>query len=186
MGLDSEIAAMNKALNALKILDYGGRKRTIHWLISRFGLAKGKTLRQSTPPVYVNVNVNKHTKTKPIVKEEPVKAAKPLKKREIKHFDTVLDLFSESRVKKSIGKVLLMAAYLQERHHFKEITTYDINFRLKRIRHEVTNISSIINGILKKKPHLLAEIKKEGQGKHARRKFKVTDEGLKVAKSYLC
>lgn len=183
MGLDSEIVAMNKALDALKKLDNGGRKRTIHWLRSRFRLAKGKTPHQFTPPA--NVHIKKQTETKPIGKEKPGKAAKPLKKKEIKHYDTVLDLFSESRAKKSFSKILLMAAYLQERHHFKEITTYDINFRLKRIKHEVTNISSIINGILKKKPQLLAEIKKEGQGKHARRKFKVTDEGLKVARSYL-
>ena len=93
--------------------------------------------------------------------------------------------FSEARVKKSTGKILLMAAYLQERHNFKEITTYDINFRLKRIKHGVTNISSIINGILKGKPQLLDEIKNEEQTKHARRKFKVTEEGLKVAESYL-
>ena len=78
-----------------------------------------------------------------------------------------------------------MAAYLQERHNFKEITTYDINFRLKRIKHGVTNISSLINGILKRKPQLLDEIKKEGQTKHARRKFRVTEEGLKVVKNYL-
>jgi len=181
MGHDPEIVAMNKVLDSLKNLDNGGRKRIIHWLKNRFGLAEGKTPHQLTPPA----SVNKQTKTQPIVKEEPGTAAIPLKKREIKHYDTVLDLFSESRVKKSISKILLMAAYLQERHHFKEITTYDINFRLKRIKHEVTNISSIINGILKKKPQLLAEIKTEGQGKHARRKFKVTDEGLKVARSYL-
>jgi hypothetical protein len=181
MGHDPEIVAMNKVLDSLQNLDNGSRKRVIHWLIDRFRLAGGKTPHQLTPPA----KVNKKTETKSIVKQKLGKPAQSLKRKEIKHYDTVLDLFSESKVKKSISKILLMAAYLQERHHFKEITTYDINFRLKRIRHEVTNISSIINGILKKKPQLLAEIKKEGQGKHARRKFRVTDEGLKVAKSYL-
>ncbi len=181
MGHDPEIVAMNKVLDSLKNLDNGGRKRVIRWLIDRFRLAGGKTPHQLTPPA----KVNKQTETESIVKEKLGKTAQPLKRKEIKNYDTVLDLFSESKAKKSISKILLMAAYLQERHHFKEITTYDINFRLKRIRHEVTNISGIINGILQKKPQLLAEIKKEGQGKHARRKFRVTAEGLKVAKSYL-
>jgi hypothetical protein len=170
-------------LNIFRNLDNGKRKRIIHWLKDRFGLAGNKPPHPLTHPF----NIKKQTETRPIVnvKEKPEKAVKPLEKRGIEQYDTVLDLFSEARVKKSTSKILLMAAYLQERHHFKEITTYDINFRLKRIKHGVTNISNIINGILNMKPRLLDEIKKEGQTKHARRKFKVTEEGLKVAKSYL-
>lgn len=179
MGHDPEIVAMNKVFNVFRNLDNGKKKRIIHWLIERFGLTGDKPPRELTQPL------EKQTEAKPMVKEKPEKAAKPLEKRGIKQYDTVLDLFSEARIKKSTGKILLMAAYLQERHDFKEITTYDINFRLKRIKHGVTNISSLINGILKRKPLLMDEIKKEGQTKHARRKFRVTEEGLKVAKSYL-
>jgi hypothetical protein len=181
MDHDPEIIAMNKVLNIFRILDNEKRKRIIHWLKDRFGLTVDKPPHALTQPL----NIKKQTKSKPIVKEEPEKAVKPLEKRGIKQYDTVLDLFSEARVKKSTDKILLMAAYLQERHNFKEITTYDINFRLKRIKHGVTNISSIINGILKGKPQLLDEIKNKEQTKHARRKFKVTEEGLKVAESYL-
>jgi hypothetical protein len=183
MGHDPEIVAMNKVFNVFRNLDNGKRERIIHWLTDRFGLTGDKPPPELTQPA--NVNIKKQTETKPIVEEKPAEAVKTLKKRGIEQYDTVLDLFSEARVKKSTGKVLLMAAYLQERHHFKEITTYDINFRLKRIKHGVTNISSLINGILKGKPQLLDEIKDEGQTKHSRRKFRVTEEGLKVAKSYL-
>ena len=179
MGHDPEIVAMNKVYNVFRNLDNGKRKRIIHWLIDRFGLMGDKPLHELTHPI------QKQTETKPMKKEKQEKAVKPLEKRGVKQYDTVLDLFSEAKIKKSTGKILLMAAYLQERHNFKEITTYDINFRLKRIKHGVTNISSLINGILKRKPQLLDEIKKEGQTKHARRKFRVTEEGLKVVKNYL-
>ncbi len=100
----------------------------------------------------------------------------------------MLDLFAEANVKKVSDKILLMAAYLQERLNFKEISSYDINFRLKRIGHGVQNISSSINGILKRKQReapLMMELKKEGASKQARRKFRVTDDGLKKARSFL-
>jgi hypothetical protein len=195
MSQDPEIIAMSETFEALKHLQRPQIRRIVHWVKDRFGLIEGKA--PAEPVVSVSAGepapapapvkeekVTLEAAPAPAVIEEPPKP-KPPQKRELIDFDTVLDLFSESNVKKVSSKILLMAAYLQERHNFKEISSYDINFRLKRIGHGVQNISSSINGILKRKPQLMIELKKDGASKQARRKFSVTVEGLKVARGFL-
>jgi hypothetical protein len=192
MSQDPEIIAMSETFEALKHLSTDQIRRIIHWIKDRFGLVEGKAPAEpivsiSEPVTAREEEVIPEAVPEPIVKEEPP-APKPPQKKDIIDYDTVLDLFAEANVKKVSDKILLMAAYLQERLNFKEISSYDINFRLKRIGHGVQNISSSINGILKRKQReapLMMELKKEGASKQARRKFKVTDEGLKKARTFL-
>jgi len=178
--MDPELNAMSYVYESLKSLDRKQMKRIIHWAEDRFGLTPAQMsveLTQQPQQVQTQITVSEAAAgAEPVVKEE---------KNDIKHYDTALDLFSESNVQKVTSKILLMAAYLQERFNFKEISSYDINFRLKRIGHGVPNISSLLNGILRKKPPLLLQLETEGRTKQARRKFMVTNEGLKVARSYL-
>jgi hypothetical protein len=191
---DPELVAMSQTFDALKSLNSVQVKRIIHWVKDRFGLVDGQA---STPAEVIPAAPKVVTKVEvpsaaaPATAATPAPAApaapatsKPPHQRDLLDYDTVLELFAEATVKKVSGKILLMAAYLQERHNFKEISSYDINFRLKRIGHGVQNISSSINSILKRKPQLMVEIEKEGSAKQSRRKFKVTVEGLKVARSY--
>lgn len=192
MSQDPEIIAMSETFEALKHLSTEQIRRIIHWIKDRFGLVEGKAPAEPTVTISEPVPARKEeviaeAVPEPIVKEEPP-APKPPHKKDLIDYDTVLDLFAEANVKKVSDKILLMAAYLQERLNFKEISSYDINFRLKRIGHGVQNISSSINGILKRKQReapMMMELKKEGASKQARRKFKVTDEGLKKARSFL-
>jgi hypothetical protein len=179
MALDPELLAMSQVFDILKNLEQGQRQRIIRWVDDRLNSspAEPSSVSQVTPA---------QTHFVQSVTEEPKVVVKPPERKDIGHYDTALDLFAESSVKKATAKVLLMAAYLQERHNYKEMGSYDINFRLKRIGHGVTNISSLINSLLNRTPHLLVQVGANGeQKKHSRRKFSVTVEGLKVARSYL-
>ncbi|MCP5051216.1 MAG: hypothetical protein GY940_28885 [bacterium] len=178
MVYEPELHAMSLVFEALKDLDNGQRRRIINWVSDRL---KSPGTNESVQTAATGKDP--HTPGK-ITKKKEDAPAKP-KKKDISDFDTVLDLFAESEVKKSTAKVLLMAAYLQERHSYKEISSYDINFRLKRIGYKVTNISSLINGLLNRKPHLLVQVGAEEHQKRGRRKYQVTKEGLKIARGYL-
>lgn len=176
MAYDPELQAMSQVFEALKHLENEQRRRIITWVKDRL---------ENTEPVPYTGPVPTNDAPLAAVPVAIPAETPPKDRHDLSRFDTVLDLFAESTVKKATSKILLMAAYLQERHNYKEISSYDVNFRLKRIGHGVTNISSLINGILNKKPPLMMMIGGETHKKQARRKFSVTVEGIKVAKSYL-
>ena len=100
-------------------------------------------------------------------------------------FDNIEELFLTSDVKKVSHRILLAAAYLQEKNNLDEVSSLDINTQLKKLGYGVTNITTLINGLLKKKPPLMEVTKKEGTTKQARRKFKVTPQGFIVAKTFV-
>ncbi|MCK4764638.1 MAG: hypothetical protein KAW12_20740 [Candidatus Aminicenantes bacterium] len=173
MNEDPEIIALDLVFNALKDLEKREKKRIIKWLKAKFLKGGGK------------LPGGQESGAEQFAAGEAGSAIKKFQKREIKDYDTALDLFSEARVKTSTDKILLMAAFLQERFDYKEISTYDISFRLKRINQRVSNISNSINNILQGEPPLLDEIKTGEQGKHARKKYRVSEVGLETAAGLL-
>jgi hypothetical protein len=112
-------------------------------------------------------------------------ASDPLKGLGLKRFRSIETLFLSSNVKTVPSKILLAAAYLQEKLNFEEISSFDINSRLKKMGYGVPNISSSLNSLLKKEPPLMILIGKAGDSKQAKRRFKVTEEGLQMARTYL-
>lgn len=187
MYYDPEIIAMNQVLESFKYLNHAQKQRVANWVKARFMLMLDKPPAGLVPPVENRASSqpimgSEGTMAEPAVEEEPKRV---VRKKRLSDYFTSLDVFAESDVKKSTAKILLMAAFLQERQDFKEITSYDISFRLKRIKQPVSNISSLINGILKKKPPLIVEIEQEDQAKHSRKKFKITKMGVRVANSYI-
>jgi hypothetical protein len=178
MVYDPELHAMGLVFGALKNLDNDQQRRVLRWVKDRLespeptGIVSTDADTPDDMPIHMIANSQD---SEPKIPEQ----------KDIRHYDTVMDLFSDATAKKSTSKVLLMASYLQERHSFKEITSYEINFRLKRIGHKVTNISSLINSLLNRRPHLLIQVGADTHKKQARRKFRVTEDGLKEARSFL-
>lgn len=184
MVLDPEISAMSEALEALMYLDNGERKRIVDWITARFKLDEPYVPGQTAVETLERPPMSRSGRLKPGPKKRTEADSQP-REKDVTQYDTVMDLFAEANAKKVSSKILLMAAYLQEKLNIKEISSFDINSRLKRIYHGVTNISSSINGLLNRDPQLMAVIEKPGEGKGSRRKFKVTDEGLRLANSFL-
>ena len=100
-------------------------------------------------------------------------------------YDTFEDLFFSSNAKTITAKILLAAAYLQEKKNIKEFGSSDLNAMMKKIGQAVQNISASVNVLLMKKPPLLKQAGKPGAHKHARRAYCVTEEGLRIARNYI-
>lgn len=192
MGIkDLELMAMSETIEALKSLEKEQVRRIVTWLKNRFNIEDGKIYieekEENNYTDYASITSGKGTSS--AIEARVGKEKKQwggTKKKSIKDFDTVLDLFAESTVKRAGHKILLMAAYLQEKQDLKDITSYDINFRLKRIGHGIQNISSVINTVLRENPVILQEIQEGSPGtNYSRKKFHVTAEGLKLAESFI-
>jgi len=100
-------------------------------------------------------------------------------------FEHLEDVFDVVKVKKGTEKVLITAAFLQEGKNNKELSSYDISSNLKRIGTPLVHVSGLINSLMTRTPPYLVEIGKYSYGKHGRRKFRVTEDGLKAAHRYI-
>ena len=188
MELDPELNAMSQVLEVFNELEQGQRKRIVDWLVSRFQLVfdeykqKDETKLQEARPDTV-----RQLDTMPVVKESAPKIDRtaPIDKQDLKQYGSMAALLEESTAAKVIDRILLAAAYLQEKKNQKELTSFEINSQLKKAGHGIPNISIGINRLLEKVPQLMAVTKREGNTKQSRRKFAVTEDGLKKAKSYL-
>lgn len=214
MQLDPELIAMNRVSEVLKYLTHGQRIRVIDWGKARFNLIEEKPVEvvtaaeihalgeipavPSAEPTTPAAPAAPPTPTQPEV-ELPASAVEP-EKTKIKpapvktkqavgkiftEFETIDDLFLRANAKKVSHRILLVAAYLQEKGNLHEISSLDINSQLKKLGYGVSNITTLINGLLKKTPPQIIVTRKEGDTKQSRRKFKVTEKGFNDAQSFI-
>lgn len=115
--------------------------------------------------------------------QEEEKQKDVLKGLGLKRYKTIENLFLAANVTTVSSRILLAAAYLQEKKGMEELSSYDINSRLKKLGYGVPNITNSINTLLNK--NLMKQTRKQGDSKQAKRKFVVTSEGLLLARTYL-
>ena len=124
-------------------------------------------------------------KVKPVEeKPGPQPAAAPIIPGLIK-YDNFEELLLFSTANTNTAKILLAAAYLQEKKNLKEFGSYDISFLFKEIGEEIGQPSPALSYLMSKKPPLLFQTGTQGPGLKARRKFRVTEEGLRIARNYI-
>ena len=103
----------------------------------------------------------------------------------LERYENMENLFLGANVNTVGSRILLAAAFLQEKKNLDEVSSYEINSGLKKMGYGVTNITTAINSLLSKQPPLMKQTKKEGDSKQSKRKFMVTPEGLELAKTFL-
>jgi hypothetical protein len=209
MHQDQEILALSQVNEALKVLNKNQVKRIVDWVSDRFGLvqttetvalqtdASGLPTTESKPafqPVEepVALRVKKRQGRQPKIVEPGIAtAAEPVTPNgstgvsEFMKFETIEDLFSAVKAKTFSAKILLAGAYLHEARQLKEFKTFDIIAMLKKSGGKTRNISSAINGLLRKKPPVLIQTGKLGRSRRAGRSFRLTEAGMRSALKYI-
>jgi DNA-binding MarR family transcriptional regulator len=201
---DPEINALANVHETLKGLNNAQIKRIMDWVTSKFDLdkqpglkASQKEVGPSSQPVPVPgeaaepavKTVKERRGRKPGPKKRMVEETQPQplagEGTGFMEHDTFQDLFFSSNAKTITAKILLAAAYLQEKKNIKEFGSSDVNALLKKIGQLVPNISASINNLMMKKPPLLIQTGKLGNSKQSRRTYSVTEEGLRIARNYI-
>ena len=197
MYYDAEINALSNVYEALKGFDNAQIKRILDWITSKLelDLKSGQSEADGSPkPAPVDAlkpgaaPVNKSHGRKPghvrhmIEEAQPHTIASGIK--DFMKYHSFEEIFNESTTRSAGAKMLLAAAYLQVKENFKELSCYDISSRLKKIGEEVNHPSVAINFLVSQKPPLLLQTAKK-TGIKSRRKFKVTEEGLRIASNYI-
>ena len=199
---DDEINALSKVYESLKGLNNAQVKRIIDWVNGKFALDKYPGLKAAEREVEPAAEPVPVESAEPAVKpgkkrrgRPPVKAKLAVEEEEpgtavpgmpvFMKYDSFEDLFFSSNAKTITAKILLAAAYLQEKKNIREFASSDLSAMMKKIGQVVQNISASINILLTKKPALLRKAGKPGVKKHARRAYCVTEEGLRIAGNYV-
>ncbi len=159
--LDPEVKAMGEVFDTLKELDDEAKSRVIEWTVNKFSLEGHKSLSQKDSE---RENGNDS---------------------DLLSYETVSDVFAKAITKTQQDKVLLAAAFLQVKNGLSELTGAEINKELRHLGHGVTNITDVTSQLSTKKPQLIIQTRKEGKSRQAKKKYKVTGEGLKAAKALL-
>jgi len=177
--MEPEIQAMSECYQALQNLDNEARNRVLNWLAGKYNLSsptnapviKGSENFDASP--FSTTNSDKSTSG-----SGPIEVS-------IKEYESVGDIFAKANPKTDAEKVLVVATFLQLKNELQDFVSYDVQKELKHLGHGVTNITSYLGSLESRKPKLIIQTRKEGKSRQAKKKYKVTLEGINVVKELL-
>jgi hypothetical protein len=99
-----------------------------------------------------------------------------------KEFSDVATLFVAANPATGSEKALVVALWLQEYLHHDEWEGFAINTELKHLGHGLKNVTDALNALIEHRPQLVVQLRKSGKTKQARKRYKLTAEGIRRAR----
>jgi hypothetical protein len=97
----------------------------------------------------------------------------------VKEFSDLATLFVAASPATGAEKALTVAYWVQEYLHNEEWEGFAINTELKHLGHGLKNITDALNALIDQRPQLAVQLRKSGKTKQARKRYKLTVEGLR-------
>lgn len=169
---DPELLAMQAILSALQPLDVGAQKRVIGWAANRLGIS-------TTSPLSGTEHVapaSSHVETVAPAQTNNGATA---------DLDTLADLFNSASPKTQSESALVVGYWLQTHEAMADFDSLRINKELKNLGHGIPNITRALDDLKSQKPALAIQLRKSGSAKQARKKYKITDAGIKSVQRML-
>ena len=155
MKRDLELDAMASVTTALKELDEQTAARVLRWALDRF---------------HVSTKENKEANGE----EEPGL-----------NFKELPVLYDAANPTTDAEKTLVVGYWLQQIEENENFDAQSVNSKLKHLGHRVGNITRAFDALKDENPRLVLQIEKSGSTKQARKKFKLTVEGIRKVKNML-
>ena len=160
MDMDPEIQAMNKILEALSNLDEIARERVLRWAADRYAVSSGT----------------------PTGIERAEDQNNEIGSTEFGYFSELFDAADPST---EWEKVLVASYWFQEIEGYSEVEAFTVNKALKQLGHGIGNVTREFARAQAEKPSFIFQVKKKGSTKQARKKYKVTDAGIRKVKNMI-
>ena len=100
-------------------------------------------------------------------------------------YENMGDFFDATDPQTEADRVLVAAYWLQIIEETEDFAAINVNGHLKDLGHTVSNITRAFDSLINRSPRLARQIAKSGSAKQARKRYKVTREGIKRVKSML-
>lgn len=167
MALSQEIQAMADIEDALSSLDEDTTGRVLAWAISRFAPDASQLqseLSQSTPQLPESMT------------SDSSQAVESL---------SLVELYDKSSPSTDAEKALVVAYWLQEHEGSEDVTSQQVNSELKHLGHGIGNVTRAFAALSKQRPTLAMQTRKSGSTKQARKKYRVTNEGVRYVENLM-
>ncbi|MBI3318845.1 MAG: hypothetical protein HYZ90_06885 [Candidatus Omnitrophica bacterium] len=162
MEQDREVEAMRQIAVALKSLDEQATARVLQWAADRFNVASLLNLSGFSP--------TKSTTRK----TETEKGGSG-----VTDFKDLPSLFDATSPSTASEKALVVGYWFQELQGMENFDAQAVNSQLKHLGHPIVNITAAFNALKETTPALAHQIEKSGKTRQARKKFKITTEGVR-------
>jgi hypothetical protein len=165
--IDPEIAAMNTITAALSPLEPEVVRRVLRWAIERF-------------------------QPRPVAGESHVASAVAsmagsgtVTAVSAPTFLNLADVIDKAQPETGLDRVLTIAYYFQVVMAQEEWDAQAVNSELKHLGYPSTNITRDLDTLMARTPRAVLQTRKEGTTKQARKRYKLTREGIKIVEKLI-
>lgn len=170
MAPDPEIQAMGSIADALTGLDEDGIVRVLKWAAARYGVpvaspSPGKTRRES-----------------------PLGGAEQENGKDDGGDTTYEDfaaLYDAANPTTGVDRVLVVGYWFQVVQGEADLEAAPMNRELKHMGYASTNITRDLDALIAKTPRLVTQTRKTGTSRQARKKYRLTTEGIRAVQRML-
>jgi hypothetical protein len=147
---------MSTASAALKDLTPDAAKRVIHWL-------------------------GQHYHVKPATNSYEARSTESFTVQ----FAEIPDLFDAAKPDNGIENVLVAAYWFQAIQKQNELDSQQINSALKHLGYQSSNITRDLDSLMDRSPKLIIQVRKDGNTRQARKRYRLTTEGIRSVEKML-
>ncbi len=158
--MDPEIQAMGDIARALETLDQDATRRVLKWALERFQLrtVSGSSVAAGSA------------------------GSAPLPTRSFTDFP---EIFDAANPQTGLDKVLVGGYWFQVVQGQEDWDSQSLNTSLKQMGHPSSNITRDLDALIKRTPRLVLQVRKEGTSRQARKRYKLTREGIRAVEAML-
>ena len=171
-GLSSDLQAMSKVDRALTGLDPEDTRRVLRWAVDKFG--KGdKTL-------FSSLDEDDRAKGS---RDDDAASNGAGSKAAGRTFGSISNLVEAVKPSTAAEHVLTGAYWFQMIKSAENVTAHQVNNELKNLGSSPSNITDVFTDLINRKPALVRQVAKSGTSRQARKKYRLTTEGIRSVES---
>ena len=153
--MDPEAKAFAVIMEALGGLEDVAQKRVVRWVGDRVGVGTGaREERGSSPAGVPSITASSD--------------------------GDLAEFFAAAGPETDPERVLVAATWFQRRSENEDLDSQSINTALKQLGHGVSNVTRSLDLLMSRRPRLVIQTKKAGIAKQARKRYRVTSEGIRA------
>ena len=157
---DDELRAMTQVSAALGGLDEVAIARVLRYFADRNGTPLSSPI------------------SSPRVEDDRSEGAGGQAREEAVEFKDFADFYNRAAPSTDAKKCLVAGYWIQVNGGNQDFMGFEANKILKNLGHGVSNVTAALSTSIQTKPQLIIQTRKDGSSKQARKKYRVTGEGI--------